>query len=91
MDGLLLVLVDRVKELLGRFPPCSEMVLVEHHEVPVFYAHPLVPGLDISVGISTEIVLERAKADDRALGIAVLILLAAATDELPALEVDMAV
>ena len=58
MDGLLLVLGDRVEELLGVVAPCSEVVLVEHHEVPVLQADPLVPGLDVAVGVSPEVVLE---------------------------------
>ena len=90
MDGLLLVLLDGVEELLGGVAPGAEVVLVEDDEVPVLEAHPLVLRLDVAVGVAAQIVLERAEAHDGARGVAVLVLVAVAADELPALEVDVA-
>ena len=67
------------------------MVLVEGHEVPVLEVDPLVAGLDAAgLAVHAQEVLEAAEAHDGARRVALLVGPPVAGDELPALEVDMA-
>ena len=48
-------------------------------------------GLDVAVGVEAEVVLKRAETDDGTGWVAILVLLALAAHELPALKIDMAI
>ena len=52
-----------LEELLGRIPPCPEVVLVEHHEVPLDDVQPLVLGLDVPDGVTAKEILEGTEVD----------------------------
>ena len=87
------VLVLLLKQLFGGIFPCSEVVLIKDHQIPVGGMYPLIFCLDAAgFPIHSQIILKRAKADDRAGLVRCFIgQFCVAADKLPAFKINMAV
>ena len=87
--GVVVVLIVLFKQLLGVLFPCAKVVFIENDQIPVDGMYPLIAALDGAGGlVHTEIVLERAKADDRATLVGGLVgQFRSAGDKLPALKI----
>ena len=59
IDCILLVLL--LKQLLGTLSPCSEMILIKYHQVPLRSVYKLILGLYTAIFACTEQVLKRTK------------------------------
>ena len=85
-DRLLLAL----EQFLRGFAPRAEVVLVEHHEVPLHLVEPFVLGLDVARRVAAEQVLKGAEIDDRLLGVDLGgVAVGVAGEVLPAVEVHV--
>jgi len=58
-----MTLIERLKQLLCRLPPGTEVVFIEHHQVPVQQVQPLILGFDISRLIPAKKILKGAEID----------------------------
>ena len=57
--------IPKVEQTFGVVVPRAEVVLVQHNQIPMDAVNPLVLGLDVSVAVSAEVVLERAEHHKR--------------------------
>ena len=87
--GIVVVLIILLKQLLGVLFPCTKVVFIENDQIPVDGMYPLIAALDGAGGlVHTEIVLERAKADDGTALVGGLVgQFRSAGDKLPALKI----
>ena len=77
-------------QFLRFLSPCTKMIFIQHHAIPVKGSRPFVFSLHASALALTQKILEGTEADEWLVNVDILIGLGLGIDELPTLEILMA-